>query len=459
MKNYAKENRAQENRAEPLSVELARWAIERADEVLDVDPDVLRDSLKLATKLRKRFDADETRALCSIAETRRKAGAKFANASRMFFTPVGYEQATSQAIAQYKARRFEQLRRPANENLPIRNASRTSNRDFVQTPAGKNSSADPLTRRQTVDGEAAIECVDLCCGIGGDAIWLAEHANLTVVDRQETCVEFALANLRLHNRKAQGITKDLRQVELERFHAWHIDPDRRLNGNRRSTPNACEPPLDEFLSLPGLSQHGAIKLAPAADASSLLSMGAELEWIGCQQECRQQVAWFGDLARHPGKRTATWILGAQHEVGGAYEQLVETQASVRESTEPKSFLYEPRASVIAAGLTEDLASRFELERIPNTAYLVGDTRQSSILFRRFRVLESGAFHHQTLVQRLSALQLRVTEVKKRNVDVDPETLLRQLSAIGEPSFQNAVVIMFPQGTSVRYAIASRDDED
>lgn len=408
---------------------LARWLVEHANEALAAAGEAIRDPLKLSTKLRKCFEVEQTRALCSLAETRSKAEAKFANAARMFFTSVGYEQSTSQAIANYKAQRFAELR------LEV------------------NATGDSVTKRRFVD---------LCCGIGGDAIWLAEYGALTVVDRSATCVEFALANLRLHAREGQGVVDDLRRVELANFDAWHIDPDRRVDGSRRSSPDLCEPPLEEFLNLPGLPQHGAIKLAPAADASHLLSLGAELEWIGCQQDCRQQVAWFGDLARYPGRRTATWIAGAQYEESHIVEQLVEERenGACESADELRDFLYEPRASVIAADLTNELARQFALSCLRGVAYLTSNTLHESLLFRRFRILETGAFREQKLQKRLAETGVRVTEVKKRGVDVDPENLLRQLKSTQDSSSldaQAAVLILFPLEASIRYAIAVRDD--
>ena len=81
------------------------WLIENADEVLASTTE--QDPLRLASQLRKSFTPTQTRLLCELAELRKRATAKFARAGKMFFTRLGYEQSSSQCIAQYKARRFD----------------------------------------------------------------------------------------------------------------------------------------------------------------------------------------------------------------------------------------------------------------------------------------------------------------------------------------------------------------
>src|SRR5688500_18840355 len=91
----------------------------------------------LAARLRRDLSAGRVRLLLEQAELRRRAAAKFAAAERMFFTPLGLEQATDETVAAYKSGRF---------------------------PAGPRA--------------------DLCCGIGGDLLALAARGAATGVERQ-----------------------------------------------------------------------------------------------------------------------------------------------------------------------------------------------------------------------------------------------------------------------------------
>ena len=89
--------------------------------------------------------------------------------------------------------------------------------------------------------------------------------------------------------------------------AWHCDPDRRADGRRTTRGELFEPPLDALARLLGQNSNAAIKLAPATEAPASWQASAELEWLGSRGECRQQVAWFGELARYPGRRAATVV--------------------------------------------------------------------------------------------------------------------------------------------------------
>src|SRR5439155_18882402 len=116
------------------------------------------------------------------------------------------------------------------------------------------------------------------------------------------------------NARAQGFADERCKVVIEevaRFDitndtAWHCDPDRRPAGYRTSQATFSQPPIEVMERLLVANPHAAIKLAPAAGAPPHWQ-AAEREWLGSRGECRQQVAWFGDLARHPGKRSATVV--------------------------------------------------------------------------------------------------------------------------------------------------------
>ncbi len=92
--------------------------------------------LALQQQLRKRFPDDLVRVALVVAEMRAKGAAKFSRADRMWFDRIGFEQSTGEEVARHKAQRFS----------------------------------------GTV--------LDLCCGIGGDAVALAEVAErVFAVDR------------------------------------------------------------------------------------------------------------------------------------------------------------------------------------------------------------------------------------------------------------------------------------
>lgn len=392
-----------------------RWLVASAN--AELTPTLPSDPLKLASHFRKRHSTARSRLLGELHELRQRGSAKFSHASTMFFSRLGYEQSTSEIVANYKATRFP-------EGQPI---------------------------------------VDLCCGIGGDAIALGRPASrLTIVDRSETVAEMAKANLRVHDiDQPETLVADVLDVPFSNYSTWHIDPDRRVDGQRRSHAESCDPPLDEFLRHvrnSGGKLNGAVKLSPAADVGELLEQDVELEWIGSYRECQQLVAWFGSLAESPGRRTATWLTGdAKNPVA---TQLVEEEARPAQICDLyenlPTFVYEPRPSVRAAQLESSLAHRFSLMQLaPGVSLFASIHEQSSPLFNRFKAIDVRPFRRKQLKKWLKSLNVRVTEVKKRDVDLDPDALLREISSAstGEP----AVLLLFPIGKSTHAMVASRSD--
>src|SRR5262249_41562971 len=129
------------------------------------------------------------------------------------------------------------------------------------------------------------------------------------VDRDPVAAILAAANAWVHGlaeARCSVVVDDALQVPL-RGTAWHCDPDRRAGGRRATRGELFEPPLEAIAGLLDASGRAAIKLAPATDAPARWREAAELEWLGSRGECRQQVAWFGPLARHSGQRSATIV--------------------------------------------------------------------------------------------------------------------------------------------------------
>src|SRR4029078_11625759 len=105
-------------------------------------------------RLRGRLTPSQTHLLMEQAELRRRAGTKFSQSHRMFFTRVGLEQATDEWVAGYKASRF------------------TNERAGAPPP----------------------RVADFCCGIGGDLMALARQAQAVGIDRDQVTAHFAAIN-------------------------------------------------------------------------------------------------------------------------------------------------------------------------------------------------------------------------------------------------------------------------
>lgn len=384
-----------------LEAEAASW-LEKLDEwqTLPVHQQISR--------LRKHLSAHKTHLLLEQLDLRKRAAAKFENADQMLFTKVGFEQATDQWIASYKAKRF----------------------DGFQTVA------------------------DLCCGIGGDAVGLARVCKqIDVVDRAVDLIALATHNARVvlgaDARSATFRCDDVKNLDLANYHAWHIDPDRRPAG-RRTIRTELQEPTDEQIDQICIKQpNGAVKLAPGADAPDSWQGDGELEWISHLGECRQQVAWLGELAAEPGLRRATILKPRSAEQPISIVGRVCTPPYQRHL---QQFLYEPDPAVLAADLVGHLAETHSLRTFASTSgYLTSDNLIEEPSVARFEVLDTLPMSVKQLTSYLQQRSIGRLEIKVRAADVRPEELRKQLKLHGD----NQAVLLITRCDKKRLAIVGR----
>jgi hypothetical protein len=386
--------------------EAVPWLAQAADESVSL--------VARASRLRKYLSAARAGLVLEQVELRRRAVEKFPQAARMFFTRKGLEQATDSWVADYKAARF-----PADEAL-----------------------------------------VDLCCGIGGDLLALALRGPTVGVDRDPVVALLAEANLRALGRVAPGTTaavraEDVSELPGAEFTAWHIDPDRRPGGHRTTRVEFHDPDpavIDRWLSR---CPDAALKLAPAAEIPEFWGRAAEAEWIGRDRQCRQLVAWFGRLARYPGRRCATVLGRNSGGMGVSARTVVEADGSAPSlSSGLGRYVLEPDPAVLAAGLSGVLAAEHGLAAIvPGGGYLTGDRPVvGDPALSCFEVLESLPLDLKRLRQLLAARDIGTLEIKKRGVAEDPQLLRRRLGLRGS---QSAVLVIAPLGWSVTAMICAR----
>ena len=372
--------------ASGLGVEEYQWLVSPAAERwLDIAAGADEKSLvRMSLTLRKDLGVTRTHLVIAQAELRRRAGIKFQHASRMFFTRQLLEQATDDQIAGYKAQRW---------------------------PA---------------DGRLA----DLCCGIGGDLLALAQRGAVVGIDRDPVAVVLATANCRLAGLSSAEVQlADACEEDVARFVAWHVDPDRRIEGKRRTRVECHMPDLDALERLLAKNHRAALKLAPAAGLPEHWLQEAELEWIGNRGECRQQIVWFRDLARDPGRRSATVFVA-----GAAQPRTIHGDARLETPIAESlgRYVFEPHAAVLAADLTGVLAGQHSLQCVsPGIAYLTGDQTLNDPALACFEVTEILPLDPKHLREAIRVRAIGNLEVKKRGVRIDPEEVRKQIHPRGD----------------------------
>jgi hypothetical protein len=389
--------------------EAARWLLAVAGQ---------RPSLVAQARwLRKHLTAARAGLVLEQVELRRHAQDKFPRADCMFFTRKGLQQATDAWVAAYKGTRF---------------------------PPG-----EPLA--------------DLCCGIGGDLVALARRGPAVGCEQDPVTALLAQSNLHALGVADAGRPAPVRVEDAARFPvaevaAWHIDPDRRPEGRRTTQLPWHQPDPGVLAQLLHDCGDAAVKLAPAAQLPDDWAAQAEAEWISRDRQCRQLVAWFGRLARYPGRRCAT-IVGDRPGAGrDGLRTVVETAVPAAElASTPARYVLEPDPAVLAADLSAVLAAQYGLRALTRGGgYLTGDRAvRGDPALECFEVTDVLPFDLKRLKQRLVASDIGPLEIKKRGVATDPQELRRRLGLRGS---RPAVLLIAPIGTSVTAIVARRERE-
>jgi hypothetical protein len=428
--------------------------------------------LALAERLRREYPASLVAAAMAQQELRVAAAAKFSRAADMLFTRAGYEQASSEAIATYRAARLRSARRLA----------------------------------------------DLCCGIGGDLIALAAASEVLAVDRDEAHARLARHNAAVYGRAEQVTTvvADVRDVSLAGIDAVFIDPARRSGAGTASAGSAAgggasggsasrgragagpaagrtaggrtaaaagdsagtarrfragfsEPPLDWCAELTEKVPAVCVKAAPGLP-EDLIPPGWEAEFIAEGRDLKEAVLWSPALATAPppgprGGSARPRGSSAGQRGGGAGPKgsgagSAQNSAGPRRATvlaagpagcaprpatltgldgdpvplrEPGEYLLDPNPAVTRAGLVEDLARDLggAAKIDPQIAFLTLDRPVTTPFARTLRVLESAPWNEKQFAKRLRDLEIGAVDIRRRGLAGDVDQIRRRLKLSGK----------------------------
>ncbi len=374
------EEMEQPDQSEPLAI--VQWIVSPEAQTWFAWLDTVDTAaISTLTKLRNELDPARTKALLNQREQRQRGQRKFKAAADMFFTEIGLQQSTDQEIAAYKSSRFP-------ERQPL---------------------------------------ADLCCGIGGDLIALAQRGPATAVDASAEHLCYAEANVYAHGAELTDTQCGLaEETQLEDFAAWHIDPDRRHDNRRTIRLDSFSPSLQHLEAMLRRNRNAAMKLAPASSLPEAWEQEGECEWISHHRECKQLMVWFGDLAHSPGQRRATKIdsTGEAHSFVGRPD----INASVGSV---QKFLFDPDPTLGASGLVDALAEELELCRVsPQSHYLTSDRAIDHPLLQRFEILSDEKIDTKRLKRAVAEANWGTLELKQRGLELKLEAMRKQLKPRG-----------------------------
>ncbi|QDV38604.1 class I SAM-dependent methyltransferase [Tautonia plasticadhaerens] len=336
---------------------------------------------------RDRAPGEVVTAAVHLVEARRKGKAKFERADRMWLDPLGVEQATAEPVARHKAGRFR--------------------------------------------GAGLV--VDLCCGVGGDAIAQGSVADRVIaVDRDE-----GMARRTLWNAAAYGVDDRVSAVvaDAERFPIpggalVHVDPDRRVEGTRRAAQMLADyhPGTDFMLRTARSCPGGAIKLGPASDFDAhFYGDRFEVELVSLGGEAREATAWFGGLVTC--RRRATRL-----PEGVTWTDLDGPPGGYAPARPLEAWAFDPDPALLRSGLVDAFAEAHGLGRIHDAVdFLTGPDRVDSPFLAAFEVVEELPVDVKAMRRVVLERGIGTLEIKVRGLEIRPESLRAQLRPKGSGS--------------------------
>ncbi len=339
--------------------------------------------LGLQSRLRRQFSDELVRAAMTLHELRKRATSKFTRSAEMWFDRRGMEQSTAEPVARHKANRFD---------------------DAVW---------------------------DLCSGIGGDAVALAERCHVTAIDLNPASCLRTEWNAEVYGVRARLETQCADVLSLGTLNGLvHIDPDRRVGTEgKASRIENYVPGVPELLDLMSRCRGGAIKVGPATNFGGKFP-NTEIELISLSGECKEATVWFGELAgRQPFRAT---VLPSGETIAGHPLDAVTLQTPLGR------YVFDPDPAVVRAGLIDLVAQKLGLNRLDGAEeYLTGDSHVSSGFVHAFEVLAELPNNEQNLRAWLRSSDFGQVEIKCRHIPIQAESLRKRLPL---PGNQPGVVI-------------------
>ncbi|ORB25499.1 SAM-dependent methyltransferase [Mycolicibacterium moriokaense] len=336
--------------------------------------------------VRERF-GDRAAVLVETTVLRRKAAAKFDDAADWLFTDEALQQATTQQVAEHRARRLT---------------------------------------------GAVVH--DATCSIGTELAALRD-STAALVGSDVDPVRLAMAR---HNVADVDLCRADALRPITSSAVVLLDPARRRGGRRRFDPRYYTPGLDLLLDV-YRGRDIVVKCAPGIDFDGVTRLGftGEIEVTSAGGGVREACLWSAGLAAPGVTRRASML-----DTG---EEITDAEPDDCAAAPVGRWIVDPDGAVVRAGLVRHYAARYGLWQLdPAIAYLSGDRLPAGV--RGFEVLEELSYSERRLRQALSDRDVGAAEILVRGVDVDPDALRHRLRLRGTQSL-SVVIARIGTGAS------------
>jgi hypothetical protein len=364
-------------------------------------------------RLRRGRDAALVSAALELVAARRKARLKFDGADQLWCDLAGVEQASDGRVAAWKAARMREI---------------------------------------LGEGGAIL---DLCCGIGGDAMALAVAGlAVTAVD-----LDARRAWMTARNARCRTVVGEAESIAIAGA-AMHADPARRdeKGGGRSWSLDSHRPGRAWIERAMRETDAAAIKFSPGVDRGAFGGAPIEWEWIESDGALVQAVAWCGRFARAPGSTRATRLArgGEPMTIAGAPDDARPDALRADGALHAGLFVGEPSPALERARLlTEALAGSGSREIAPALGLVACGARGASPWFEWFRFVgevTGRAADTPRLARELAAAHGatgQVRSVRVRGGAVDADAVTRSLACTPKGRF---VLFAWRDGGRARVAL-------
>ncbi|MEM0982832.1 MAG: hypothetical protein AAGI17_02660 [Planctomycetota bacterium] len=292
--------------------------------------------------------------------------------------------------------------------------------------ASSHAAAAHVTRRFA---SAGLPVVDLCSGVGGNAMALADAGlEVTAIDSDPV-----RAWMTEHNAGCGTHVCDVTDaaaldgVDLEDAVAF-ADPARRADDRRLRGLDAIAPPFDELHAVLTRFRGAAVKLASSTNAQDLPPGELEIisEISSGRRTLTQAVWWTGSLAQRAGLLTATRLPEGVSISGTSINGPVAALSDVQ----PGTTIFEIDPAVERVGLLGAIVRRLQGGAIadPGTGLALGTSNpELEPWCTPYRVVEVAPGHPDRLAPVVKQLQPGQVTVRTRGgFIVDPQALAESL---------------------------------
>jgi SAM-dependent methyltransferase len=334
---------------------------------------LLKDPLKLSETLSKKFTQQERLALMHYMEILPKAREKFRLPAGLDLVcdRLAFEQATAKDISEYKAALW---------------------------PGGAS-------------------VADLCCGMGGDSFWLPQGVRASGADISPERVLMYNENMERLGLSHKAVLQNALETGGGDF--FCIDPARR---------GGLNPSFEDILELSKKFRGGMIKLPPAYPEDSLPHKG-DVVYLGNESDCRECLVLSGAFE----KETVRAVAVGDNETFEWQCKKDELRSINLEAKNLGSFILEPNPVLVRSHLFMSEAKKHGFWQIdPTLAYLSCEELPSDYRgFAAYKAIEQSGLSTNSVKAMLKKYDVRKITLKKRGVEVVPETEIRRLAPKGE----------------------------